>query len=374
MGGIEIAQRLHFDEGRWQTPEVTRLPAFELGRLYARKRLPRPAIGPICDADFISCNASGLPLAGRIMRTLLLLASVAATTIASACKVVRSSPIDTSTEAPIDPEVVGAPIPVARVVFRVPSEREITDTVVLKSIRRGRALVRHTKDSLRAYVGNALQCVSCHPSDGTMPNAMPWVGVYARFPQYRSRSGGTILIEDRINDCFLRSMNGRALPVQGRDMRDMVAYMAFLSNGYPVGARVEGESIPPVDSVPGDTTRAKPLYAAKCAVCHGGNGQGTDVAPPLWGPRSFNIGAGMARLWTAAAFIKQVMPQNAPRTLSNQEAVDLAALITKRPRPDFAAKALDWPAGNPPRDVAYRTKAADRKLRAKSPARARTRN
>jgi thiosulfate dehydrogenase len=64
----------------------------------------------------------------------------------------------------------------------------------------------------------------------------------------------------------------------------------------------------------------------------------------------------MARLWTAAAFIKELMPQNAPRTLTDQEANDLAALVTSRPRPDFRGKELDWPNGNPPRDVAYRTK------------------
>jgi len=237
---------------------------------------------------------------------------------------------------------------------------------VLASIRRGRALARNTRDSLRAYVGNALQCVSCHPNDATMPNAMPWVGVYARFPQYRSRNGFTIVIEDRINDCFRRSLNGKPLPVSSRDMRDLVAYMAFLSNGYPVGAQVEGGGTPALKPLVGDTTRAKTLFAVRCVLCHGPNGQGTAVAPPLWGPQSFNIGAGMARRGTVAQFIRQVMPQNAPGTLTNQQAFDLAALITTRPRPDFPGKELDWPHGDPLPDVPYKTLAAERKAKQKS--------
>jgi thiosulfate dehydrogenase len=297
------------------------------------------------------------PSTRSVAHALSVVVALAATTALVSCKVVRTSSAESSAGAAFDPGVTMAPVPVSTVLFRVPSDSEVRNPTLLASVRRGRALLRNTRDSLPRHVGNNLQCVSCHPRDGTQANAMPWVGVYARFPQYRSRVGGTQIIEDRINDCFRRSMNGRALSAESRDMRDIVAYMAFLSNGYPVGATVEGQGIPAVDSIAGDTARAKPLFAAKCAACHGGTGQGTDVAPPLWGPNSFNIGAGMARQWTAAAFIKELMPQNAPRTLSDQQANDLAALVVSRPRPDFRGKELDWPKGNPPRDVAYRTRA-----------------
>src|SRR5207237_3728801 len=126
--------------------------------------------------------------------------------------------------------------PFATVPFRVPSESEIHDPHILRSLRRGRALLRETRDSLRANVGNKLACVSCHAIDGTQKDAMPLVGVYSRFPQYRPRSGRVDLIEDRINDCFERSMNGRALQRDGLDMHDLVTYMAFLSRGVPAGA------------------------------------------------------------------------------------------------------------------------------------------
>src|SRR5688572_6125160 len=245
------------------------------------------------------------------------------------------------------------PVPVNQVAFRVPDESEIRDSSVLASVRRGKALLAFTRDSLPQHVGNRLQCASCHPDNGTRKYVMPWVGVYARFPQYRARVGGIQLIEDRINDCFKRSMNGKPLVPESRDMRDMIAYMAFLSSGYPVFAQVEGQSFPRVPVLAGDTVRGAATFTAKCAVCHGVNGAGTDVFPALWGDGSYNIGAGMSRVQTAAAFIKVAMPQTAPGTLTDQEAYDLATYINTRPRPDFAGKELDWPKGDPPPDVAY---------------------
>lgn len=243
------------------------------------------------------------------------------------------------------------------VAHRIPSDSEVTDADVLASLRRGRALLRNTRDSLPGHVGNRLQCVSCHAADGTRRNTMSLVGVYARFPQYRARSGRIDLLEDRINDCFERSMNGRALDHRGRDMRDMVTYMAFLSRGVPSGAGVDGQGVPALQPLRGDTSTGGQLYATTCSPCHGPNGEGTTVAPPVWGPQSYNIGAGMARVNTAAAFIRAAMPQTAPGTLTPQQAFDLAAYINSRPRPDFSRKADDWPRGDPPPDVAYPIKA-----------------
>jgi len=300
-----------------------------------------------------------MALRSASLRSIIVSAAVA--TIAMACKVERHDPrlvADTSRAAnEVDAATLPTPSLVRRVAFRVPLEAEIADTVMLRSVRRGRALLRNTRDSLRSYVGNRLNCVSCHAQDGTQQNAMPWVGVYARFPQYRARNGYVQIIEDRVNDCFKRSMNGRPLVPESREMRDIVNYFAFLSLGYPQGAEVVGQGIPPVSPVPGSEARGRAIFASKCAVCHGGNGQGTQAAPPVWGPQSYNIGAGMARVRTAAAFVKELMPQNAPRTLSAQEAYDVATFINRRPRPDFKTKERDWPRGDPPPDVAYPTTA-----------------
>jgi len=251
-----------------------------------------------------------------------------------------------------------APASSAILPFRVPAESEITDTVTLASIRRGRALIHSTRDSLPLNVGANLNCANCHVGDGTQANAMPLVGAYTRFPQFRARSGHVDLLEDRINDCFKRSMNGKALVAESRDMRDIVTYIAFLSRGYPPGSELRGQGVPKLEPLEGDTARGRQVFVTTCIACHGADGNGSLVAPPLWGPRSYNIGAGMARVRSAAAFIHQLMPRDKPGTLTPQQAFDVATYINTRPRPDFPGKEHDWPHGGTPPDVAYTTLAS----------------
>jgi thiosulfate dehydrogenase len=237
--------------------------------------------------------------------------------------------------------------------FRVPGDAELRDSAYRASALRGRALLLATRDSLPRYVGNSLRCASCHLKEGLQANAMPWVGAYARFPQYRARSGKVDLIEDRINDCFQRSMNGRALNPAGRDMRDIVSYFAFLSSGIPVGVEMEGQGLPKLQPLPGDLTRGAAVFASTCVRCHGAGGQGTALAPPLWGPRSYNVGAGMARINTAASFIHALMPIDRAQQLTPQQAFDVATYINTRPRPNFPGKMHDWPRGGKPPDGDY---------------------
>ncbi len=224
------------------------------------------------------------------------------------------------------------------------------------SIRRGRALLVATRDSLPAHVGNRLRCSSCHLDAGRRASGS-WVGAFARYPQYRSRSNSVETIEYRINECFRRSMNGKALPTDGPDMRDIVAYLAFLSGGVAVGPpRSTGSGgLEPWGTLTADTAAGSLLYAQTCAPCHGVAGNGTVLAPPLWGTQSYNIGAGMARVRTAATFIRDNMPFDAPGSLTDQQAFDVAAYVNAQLRPDFPDKIHDWPNGDPPPDAAYRT-------------------
>lgn len=241
--------------------------------------------------------------------------------------------------------------------LKAPADSEIPAGKLGVSIRRGHALFSATRDSLPAHVGNKLRCASCHLDDGLRASALPLVGVYGRFPQYRSRSDAVNLIEDRINDCFERSMNGTAIRFDSQEMRDMVAYMAFLSRGVAVSLDAAGQKAPAPPPPVGDTSRGAAVFAQNCVRCHGAQGEGTAIATPLWGAGSFNIGAGMARQRTAAAFIKRNMPYGSP-TLTDQQAADVAAYVDSRPRPDFRGKEKDWPRGDAPPDVAYRTLAA----------------
>jgi thiosulfate dehydrogenase len=247
----------------------------------------------------------------------------------------------------------------AKLIF--PDDAAIPDGPEGAAIRRGRALVANVRDSLPGQTKSALNCTSCHLDEGTRAWAAPWVGVYGRFPQYRARNARMNILEDRINDCFVRSLNGRALPTSGQDIRDIVAYMAWLSLRVPAGVTMEGQGFAKLKTTVGDTVAGREIFTGICSRCHGSDGDGTTIAPPLWGERSYNIGAGMARLRTAAAFIKFNMPYDNPGSLSEQQSTDVAAYINSRPRPDFAGKEKDWPNGDHPPDVPYVTRASREK-------------
>src|SRR6185312_13508610 len=159
--------------------------------------------------------------------------------------------------------------------LRAPNDSEIPAGALGASIRRGLALLAATHDSLPAYAPGKLRCLSCHLDEGRRAKASPFVGVYARYPNYNTRSGHPYTIEDRINDCFVRSLNGRALPAGGTDMRDIVVYFAWMSRGVPVGAAVEGQGLAKLTPLPGDTARGRALFGEQCARCHGADGAGT---------------------------------------------------------------------------------------------------
>jgi thiosulfate dehydrogenase len=224
------------------------------------------------------------------------------------------------------------------------------------AVRRGRALLLATRDSLPGHVGNRLRCVSCHLDEGRRESGT-WIGVFARFPQYRSRSGTIETIEYRVNDCFRRSMNGTAVDPAGRDMGDIVAFFAFLSRDIPVAPAAPSTRLQKWAALHPDTAAGAQVFATTCAGCHGAAGEGTAAAPPVWGDGSYNVGAGMARVRTAAEFISRNMPLDRPGTLTDQQAIDVAAYVNGRPRPDYRGKENDWPNGDPPPDVAYPTRA-----------------
>jgi thiosulfate dehydrogenase len=241
--------------------------------------------------------------------------------------------------------------------LRGPADSLIPSGPLGVAIRRGRALLVATAESLPAHVGNRLRCVSCH-LDGGRRASGSWVGVFARYPQYRARSATVETLQYRVNDCFRRSMNGQPLASDGADMRDIVAYLWFLSRDVPVAPAAASNRLAKWAALTGDTAAGARVYATSCVKCHGAKGEGTPVAPPVWGARSYNVGAGMSRVRTAAAFISDNMPFDQPGTLTDQQALDVAAYVNAHARPDFPDKVRDWPNGDAPPDVAYPTQAA----------------
>lgn len=245
-----------------------------------------------------------------------------------------------------------------RVPLKVPAESTIPGGPEGDAVRLGRSLVNDTKKLLPDYVGNGLACTNCHLEAGTTAGAGPFVGLWGVFPEYSSRSGRVNSMQERINDCFERSMNGRALPSDSKAMIAILTYIRWLSTGVPVGVEVVGRGMPDGDTaLEPNATRGKVVYAEKCASCHGANGGGISnpaggyFFPPVWGSAAFNVGAGMARTYTAAGFIRQNMPLGQGGSLSDQEAVDVAQYITHQPRPAYAAGKNDYAKGGKPKDA-----------------------
>ena len=232
-----------------------------------------------------------------------------------------------------------------------------------KLVKYGHALFTNTanqigpavSDASKRLAGNNLSCQSCHLQAGTQPYAMPMTGVWGQFPQYRAREGAVDALEDRINGCMQRSMNGHALSLESREMRAFSSYMRWLSTGVPDGAKLVGAGTLQIKEPAraADPRRGAEIYAQVCSACHGADGLGQRAQnglgyqfPPLWGPDSYNNGAGMSRLLTAAAYALHNMPFgtrfDAP-VLTQEQAYDVAGYIVSQNRPKKANLDEDFP-------------------------------
>jgi len=233
-------------------------------------------------------------------------------------------------------------------------------------VRRGRDLIVATyshigpdmPDRAMRYSGNNLACGNCHLDAGVKKFGLPIFGMAEDFPAYSARLGQEISLQDRVNSCMTRSMNGRPLPANSPQMRAIIAYLQFLSRGVRKGEKLPGlgAGTMPELARAADPARGRDIYQANCVGCHNIDGAGVQNSlpglgagyafPPLWGSDSFNDGAGMARLITAANFIHFNMPNGVdylhPR-LSVEDAWDVAALMVSKPRPHRAGLEKDFP-------------------------------
>jgi thiosulfate dehydrogenase len=203
-------------------------------------------------------------------------------------------------------------------------------------IRYGRSLITNTQKFAPQYIQAGMSCSACHINGGTKPRGGSLLGVYAKFPQWNKRSKRFITLGDRLQECFLYSMNGTPPAPYSREIIAMTAYIAFLSRGAEVGKGFPNQGFVTLHAPnPPDKAAGAKIYAAQCAACHGVNGAGNAAAnfPPLWGAKSFNDGAGMNT--KMGAFVKVNMPLNAPGSLTDQQAVDVAAFVLSHSRPHF---------------------------------------
>jgi thiosulfate dehydrogenase len=243
------------------------------------------------------------------------------------------------------------------------------------TVEYGRRLLRETAalmgpdqpDPAMRYTGSHIACSSCHLESGAKPGTLSLVQTASRYPRPSPRDGGVGDLRDRINGCMLRSMNGRALPRDSVEMIAMEAYIDQLGRQYAAtgesqrAATEQAAFVEPPRAA--DPEAGKIVYGERCAVCHGTDGQGLHataepsdgyVFPALWGMDTYNDGAGMHRVLTAAAFIKARMPLG-QADLTDDQAFDVAAYINSHPRAmmsgldrdyaDRATKPVDSPYG-----------------------------
>ena len=211
-----------------------------------------------------------------------------------------------------------------------------------KEVMLGYNIMNETQKYAGKYVGNKLTCSNCHfnggISEGGKNGGLSLVGVATEYPKYRSRAKTVVNLLFRTNSCFVRSMNGKPLPLDSKEMVALVTYFQWISKGLPIYQKIPWLGLKHIksDHKP-DAFKGKQIFATTCIACHGAEGQGTTAAPPLWGKNSFNDGAGMDKLANLAAFAHNNMPYHVSN-LTEDQALDVAAFVTSQPRPHFTLK------------------------------------
>jgi thiosulfate dehydrogenase len=245
----------------------------------------------------------------------------------------------------------------------------LDDSKLSKEIRWGFRIFTNTPREAPQFAPGKMSCNNCHLNAGQRERSLPLVGVAGMFPEYNKRSGRLYSLGDRVVDCFLRSENATGanrdeMPATtSREVLAVSAYLTWLARGSEVGMNpawrgqntIPASNLIPVEKL--DPDRGEVLFKEHCENCHGEDGQGKAIgdkkAGPLWGPDSWNDGAGAARVYTLAGIIRYAMPYMDPGRLTDEEAQQLAAFINSKPRPSYPFKQQDYRTEKLPVDSVY---------------------
>ena len=101
-------------------------------------------------------------------------------------------------------------------------------------------------------------------------------------------------------------------------------------SAWSINVLPDGTGLPPGS---GTAAKGAPLFAQKCAHCHGEGGKGGINAPLVGAPpiKSIDSPKTIANFWPYATtlfdFIRRAMPWQQPRSLSDDEVYSLSAYI-----------------------------------------------
>ena len=251
------------------------------------------------------------------------------------------------------------------------TDPRLDDSRLSNEIRSGFRIFTNTRTEAARFTPSRMSCNNCHLNGGQREKSLPLVGITGMFPEYNRRSGRLFSLGDRIVDCFLRSQNATGNPHSGEELPSLTArevlavsaYLTWLSEGFEVGKNPpwRGQNAIPASKLIAigalEPARGEAIFKERCITCHGVDGQGVAVGDkrpgPLWGPDSWNDGAGAARVYTLAGIIRYSMPYLDPGSVTDEEAQYLAAFINSRPRPAFPFKENDYRTEELPVDSVY---------------------
>lgn len=253
-----------------------------------------------------------------------------------------------------------------------PDTSSLPRTPEANLIRYGRELVSRTSIYLGpkgkvAQVTNGMNCQNCHLEAGTKFYGNNYSAVASTYPKFRARSGTIESVERRVNDCIERSLNGKALQIDSKEMSAFVAYILWVGESVPKDSVPNGAGLLKLKFLDraANVNKGEIVFKTHCVRCHGADGQGqlddTGAAwkyPPLQGSNSYNVGAGLFRLSRFAGYVKANMPNDIATldkpVLTDEQAWDVAAYVNSLPRPtkkfpddwpDITQKPFDHPFG-----------------------------
>ena len=251
------------------------------------------------------------------------------------------------------------------------AEPRLDDSRLSAEIRWGFRIFTNTPVEAARFAPSKMSCSHCHLNGGQREKSLPLVDVAGVFPEYNRRAARLFTLVDRIVDCFLRSENatgrvgeGDELPsATSKEVLAISAYLTWLSQGSAIGKSPpwRGQNVIPSSSlIPTgklDLEKGEAIFMERCTSCHGTDGQGVTIGDkrpgPLWGPDSWNDGAGAARVYTLAGIIRYSMPYLDPGSLTDEEAQHVSAFLNSKPRPSFPSKDQDYRVEKLPADAVY---------------------
>lgn len=216
---------------------------------------------------------------------------------------------------------------------------ELAPPDIREKVLLGYHIMLDTKKYAKEYCGNNVSCKNCHFGAGITlgekNGGISLIGVTGAYPQYSQRSKKMITLAERLNNCFMRSMNGKPLPMNSPEMEALLTYLEWISCEVSHVKNIPWLGLDDLQSKhKPDAKHGEIVYKDHCAICHQPDGSGAAGIPPLWGPHSFNSGAGMSTMPMLSSFVYSNMPYQ-EACLTEEEALDVAAYVISKPRPKF---------------------------------------